>query len=266
MSRRKPSHGRHATSESTDVSAQRVLAATGILLGCVLAFIVFMRYRPYKELPPTKTDLYSNYRWGNCDGHPEQCSREYSSSDHVSMPRHRNCLTQDCPCSEERAGVNMIYTFTNFNQRCQYRRYVGLGNNKAEYVYSRVALEYDELVKAGIDPVQLENVVTSLAQMSSGNIGELLALKRPDLEERHWEEMKAFVQQNPKGSSPKKPQDLFKRWWSKDPNVLPSKARPPNLPVLGDFKVRPGPLFHMSSTSYLYRIHQLKQVRTRLCK
>ena len=242
MAKRKTPHGPQAPTRHLDKTAQRFLAATGILIGRIMASILSMQYAPQQEVPPAKTDLYSSYRWGNCDTHPQQCTREYSSSDTATLTRHRPCMTGlDCPCSKPRngSGTNVVYSFTSFNERCQYRRYVSRRDTQAEYVYGRVAKEYDDLTKAGVDPLRLENVVTSLSQMSSGNIGELVALKRPDLETRYWEEMKTFVQHNPKSAPPKKLQDLFKRWYRQDPTILPGKARPSQLPVLGDFKVTP---------------------------
>ena len=239
MAKRKIHHGPQTATRQQDKSAQRYLAATGILLASTLAAFISLRYSSHQELAPAKTDLYSNYRWGNCDTHPGQCSREYSTSNTATLTRHRPCLNGlECPCTEAKDGINIIYTFPNFNKHCQHRRYVGLGEKHAEYVYGRVAQEYDDLVKAGIDPLRLERVVTSLSQMSSGNIGELVALKRPDLESRYWDEMKAFVQHNPKSAPPKKVQDLFKRWYGKDPTILPCKTKSSELPVIGDFKVR----------------------------
>ncbi len=240
MAKRKPPHGPQGPARHLDKTAQRFLAATGILIACIIASFLSMQYAPQQEVPPAKTDLYSSYRWGNCDTHPKQCSREYSSSDTATLTRHRPCMTGlGCPCSEARngSGTTVIYTFSAFIERCQYRRHVSRRDAQAEYVYGRVAKEYDDLTRAGVDPLRLEKVVSSLSQMSSGNIGELVALKRPDLETRYWEEMKTFVQHNPKSAPPKKLQDLFKRWYRQDATILPGKARPSKLPVLGDFKV-----------------------------
>ena len=245
MTKRKTPHEPQAAARQLDKTAQRLLAATGILIGCIIATIASMQYAPQQEVPPAKTDLYSSYRWGNCDTHPGQCSREYSTSDTATLTRHRPCMTGlDCPCTEAKngSGTTVIYTFSAFNERCQYRRYVSQRDKQAEYVHGRVAREYDDLVKGGIDPLRLEKVVTSLSQMSSGNVGELVALKRPDLETRYWVEMKIFVLHNPKSAPPKKLQDLFKRWYRQDPSILPGKARPSKLPVLGDFKVSTGML------------------------
>lgn len=240
MAKRKTPHGQQVAARQLDKTAQRFLAATGLLIGCIVASIVSMQYAPQQEVPLAKTDLYSSYRWGNCDTHPQQCVREYTTSNTATLTRHRPCMTGlDCPCSEVKNGTGdpVIYTFPTFNERCQYRRYVSRRDTPAEYVHGRVAREYEDLVKAGIDPLRLEKVVTSLSQMSSGNIGELVALKRPELETRYWEEMKTFVQHNPKSAPPRKVQDLFKRWYRQDPSILPGNKIPPKLPMLGDFKV-----------------------------
>ena len=243
MAKRKTPHAPQAAPRQLGKTAQRFLAATGVLIGCLIATIASMHYAPQQEVPPAKTDLYSSYRWGNCDTHPGQCSREYSTSDTATFIKHRPCMTGlDCPCSEAKngSGTTVIYTFSAFNERCQYRRFVSRRDTQAQYVHGRVAEEYDDLVKAGIDPLRLETVVTSLSQMSSGNVGELIALKRPDLEARYWKEMMTFVFLNPKSAPPKKLQDLFKRWYKQDPSILPGKATPSRLPVLGDFKVGTG--------------------------
>lgn len=97
-----------------------------------------------------------------------------------------------------------------------------------------------KLKMEGIDQLRLERIVSSLSQISSGNTGEATALKRPELEARYWNQMNAFVEQNPESATPRKVQDLFKRWYKNDPSILPFKDKAILLePVTGDFKVCP---------------------------
>jgi hypothetical protein len=212
----------------------------------VLVLILALGYlsrptSPVRELPAAETDVYSGYRWGNCDTHPALCSREYSTSDLVTVPQYRACRREHgCPCSEEGDGSTVIFTFSTFNKQCQNRRFVRLEEQQPVYVYGSVAREYDKLKEEGIDPLRLESIVSSLSQMSSGNTGEATALKRPELEARYWDQMKAFVEHNPKSATPRKVQDLFKRWYKNDPSILPFKGKATPLePVTGDFKVCP---------------------------
>ena len=172
-------------------SVQHQAFVVAVVLVLILALGYLSRpTSPVRELPAAETDVYSGYRWGKCDTHPARCSREYGSSSLVTVPLYRACTREHgCPCSEERDGSTVIYTFSTFNRQCQNRRFVRLEEQQPVYVYGRVALEYDELKKEGIDPLRLEIIVSSLSQISSGNTGEATALKRPELEARYWNQM-----------------------------------------------------------------------------
>ncbi|BDA43514.1 probable ubiquitin carboxyl-terminal hydrolase 13 at N-terminal half [Coccomyxa sp. Obi] len=183
---------------------------------------------PYKP-PPTKTDMYSGYRWARCDSNRKLCNREYNGTTTAKVPQYaarRADSTQDT----QHAGVPIVLYSKDPHEHFSDKRAVG-----SKWVYSRVARELDDLRSEGIDPVRLEDLLVSLAQTSSGNVGESIALKRPDVEERYWEQLKAFVHKYPEPETGDV-QELFKGWYKQDLEVYPPAATMPTLPAFGDFK------------------------------
>lgn len=163
------------------------MAALVIILVVGLRMFTAMPYKP----PLAKTDIYSGYRWARCDSNHKHCNREYSETTTTKIPQY-TARRGDCTQDTQHAGVPIILYSKDPHEHFSDKRAVG-----SNWVYSRVAREFDELRSEGIDPVRLENLLVSLAQTSSGNVGESIALKRPDLEERYWEQLKAFVHKYP---------------------------------------------------------------------
>ncbi|CAL8468523.1 g8063 [Coccomyxa elongata] len=216
--------------DSTDGGATNFwffMAALVIILAVGLRMFTAMPYKP----PLAKTDIYSGYRWARCDSNRKHCNREYSETTTTKIPQY-TARRAECTQDTQHAGVPIILYSKDPHEHFSDKRAVG-----SNWVYSRVARELDELRSEGIDPVRLENLLVSLAQTSSGNVGESMALKRPDLEERYWEQMKAFVHKYPEPETGDV-QELFKGWYKQDPEVYPPAATMPSLPAYGDFKWR----------------------------
>lgn len=163
------------------------MAALVPMLGIGMRMYTTMPYRP----PLAKTDIYSGYRWARCDTNPKYCDREYNETTIRRVVPYTQRMSQ-CKQETKQEGVPIILYSTDPDEHYEDKRSVG-----SKRVYGRVAREFDDLRSEGIDPIRLENLLVSLAQTSSGNVGESIALKRPELEKQYWEQMKAFVHKYP---------------------------------------------------------------------
>ena len=163
------------------------MAVSISIMAMGLRMFTAMPHKPPQEM----TDIYSGYRWARCDISRKVCNREYNETTTVKIPQY-TARRADTAQDTQHAGVPIVLYSKDPHEHFSDKRAVG-----SNWVYSRVARELDDLRAEGIDAVRLEGLVVSLAQTSSGNVGESIALKRPDLEERYWEQMKAFVHKYP---------------------------------------------------------------------
>lgn len=163
------------------------MAAMLPMLGLGVRMCMTIPHRP----PLAKTDVYSGYRWARCDTNPRYCEREYNESSTATIIRYAQRSGQ-AEQGMVQSGVPIILYSTDPGEHFEHKRIVG-----SKWVYGRVAQELENLRSEGVDPSRLEDLLVSLAQTSSGNVGESIALKRPELEKRYWQQMKAFVRKYP---------------------------------------------------------------------